>query len=683
LELEASFNGAKGLRVRGWQSAVFKLSSLPAGSIIRSIDDISVENLDFGDAVVILRDSKKRFIEYWQPQSQQLSRTPLKFLNSDESVSPVGDENMYNISLGSDKKAYLDVSKSPLWGRSPPGNKENIPHNLQLEQPSPLCTSPLAARRAPEHTPNSAFKKTPQGAAPSPRRGLAGSRALQPLGSTPIEPLPPPQIALSRGVAAEAVGPTMSAEASEAQTGPSCKSIASADSVAEEALRAESVAEGARSAPQKLAASVAAERAVTAPGVSDVIPPPEVPNAEEEKQRARKIQQLQAEQRGADAKILLLKFQMGKIKRREQASAAVAKPAAESPPLTIPLKPEMPYVSAASEPAVNTAEASEREALLLHHGKLAAVLAALAGGFAAAAPSADAPSPAKLRDMGMQCSLLVDPPPSQEEGPLRAELAVMERFVQRLKLQLRANIEAQISMHESISRSEIAAHRCAFVEQAPVQVANADSVGSTEADDAASAKDASAIFSGDEGGDCSNSQREEDSVFSHMDEHIDVHSPESPVNVLQSFATNYASPAPAAGNIIQSLAADYASPAGYNTSDEEEVESNGSREVEDEANDSTLADILGAIEKLPARECLETPTERERFVRRNEEAIATPRTNVKQAWTAWVVNEPKPTDMGLSPASFKDHIHRLRGANTLMRDDISRFRETLKRLAEY
>ena len=127
-------------------------------------------------------------------------------------------------------------------------------------------------------------------------------------------------------------------------------------------------------------------------------------------------------------------------------------------------------------------------------------------------------------------------------------------------------------------------------------------------------------------------------------------------------------------NILQTLAADYAS-------DQE------SGAAGDEANDSTLADILDTIEKLPVREeCgMQTPTEEERPAAGGggEVGVSPPRTHVKQAWTAWVVNDPKPAaDMGLSPASFKNHIHRLRGANTLMRDDISRFRETLKRLAQ-
>ena len=126
-------------------------------------------------------------------------------------------------------------------------------------------------------------------------------------------------------------------------------------------------------------------------------------------------------------------------------------------------------------------------------------------------------------------------------------------------------------------------------------------------------------------------------------------------------------------SILQTLAADYAS--------EQEQESGV---AEDEANDSTLADILDTIEKLPVREeCgMQTPTEKERPTAGGEASVSPPpRTHVKQAWTAWVINDPKPAaDMGLSPASFKDHIHRLRGANTLMRDDISRFRETLKRL---
>jgi len=575
---------------------------------------------------------------------------------------------MYNISLGSDKKADLDpVSKSPLWSRTPPGDKENVPHSQNLQQtPSPL--KPLAARGAPEYA-NSLFKKAFQGSTPSPRR------ALQPLSSSPLKPPAPPQIeqiALLRAVPAGAVEPPLAALAGSAKM---------------EKVQAEAAAAEDASCPasRELAKPVApSSMAAAAPAAQVEIALPELAGTEDNKEhQARKIQKLQAEQRGADAKIMLLKFQMSRIKKREQA-AAEPEPVVEAQPVAATVEQEVPEGPAVSE-HVDLADARERESFLLHHAKLAAVLLSLAAGSAEAARSAGARSPKEVSDMGLQCSLLVDPLPSQEEGALRTELAVMERFVQRLKLQLRANIEAEINMHESISRGEVAARSCVSIDHAcvGVEISSCPAVLAVE-DDAVGAGNASAIFSGDEDDGDGSSRQAEDSVLSHADRHMDMYSPDSSINPLQSLAVHYASPVPPADNIIQSLAANYASPAPYaDSACEESGDSEVSSDVKDEANDSTLADILETIERLPARECVQTPQEKEKPVQEREEATAMPRSHVKQAWSAWVINEPKPADMGLSPASFKDHIHRLRGANTLMRDDISRFRETLKRLTQY
>jgi hypothetical protein len=253
-------------------------------------------------------------------------------------------------------------------------------------------------------------------------------------------------------------------------------------------------------------------------------------------------------------------------------------------------------------------------------------------------------------------------------------------------------MEAQISMHESISRGEVGGLAAPQVPSCCTSAEERDSgtmkksvhsASSTELDEGCSAEDASAIFSGDECDHGDVSRLEEHSACSMRAEEHNFYSrsPESPVNVLQNLAADYASPAPPIVSILQILAADYASPASDAGSASEEE----SGLVEDEGNDSTLAEILDTIEKLPVRaECgMQTPTKKERAAAGGDGGLSPPRTHVKEAWTTWVVNDPKPVvDMGLSPASFKDHIHRLRGANTLMRDDISRFRETLKRLTQ-
>ena len=71
LELEASHRSLlgkqQGIRVKGWKSAIFSLSALPAESVVCRIDGVDIHELPFKEAVNLLKTSETREIEYCMP----------------------------------------------------------------------------------------------------------------------------------------------------------------------------------------------------------------------------------------------------------------------------------------------------------------------------------------------------------------------------------------------------------------------------------------------------------------------------------------------------------------------------------------------------------------------------------------------------------------------------------------
>jgi hypothetical protein len=59
--------------------------------------------------------------------------------------------------------------------------------------------------------------------------------------------------------------------------------------------------------------------------------------------------------------------------------------------------------------------------------------------------------------------------------------------------------------------------------------------------------------------------------------------------------------------------------------------------------------------------------------------FATPTAEIKTVWRSWISSDTN-IDMGLSPGPLKEHITKVRDANSSIRDDLARFKNMLKKL---
>ena len=645
LELEASEKNGNGLKVRGWHSPVFRLASLSSGSIIKCIDGVSVEQMNFNEAVSLLRDSKRRLIEYYQPASIRIDE---KFVERTYFHGEYNDMRRESLDPETPSSLNISVGNVPYIADNNSTDKENLlPVNNTTSSP---LKSPLVDRGISESIAASFFRKT----------------AIFDRGYTPV----PLQLLNSN---------TMNSQislrlATEVRCQTESKPIPKTVKRNEDMSYVVDIL-----APDKSALLLDITNTVrNKPALEDTHGDCLQYNAQDFKgmkdDHIQKIRFLQAEQRNSDAKIMLLKFQIGKMKYNELQSSvrkhidpAIVGCAESVNAALDPIEAdndEVNFVSlnsnVASSELVDTAVvgscevgsvatnvprihqhdtgstiSNDREALLLHRRKFAVVLANIISGHHDLSPkvkgshealtAGDSPT-----NTATQCTLLNDRSHTSQDE-LQHELFVQKRIVHRLKVQLRANLEAQITMHERCSRLQI--------ETSVVQPTLDDmKMPSCNPD----CNEMNGLLSNH----AENSLNwdciiDECSIFSQHDTSND--------------------------SVVMSCVI----PTPHALITDEHQECDEEKEI-----GSSLADILSTIEKPDAADCTKaSPSLSEHC---HEESFS----EVKQAWTSWKIKDPNLVEMSLSPASFKNHIRQLRGANTLIREDVNRFRETLKRLAQ-
>jgi hypothetical protein len=628
LELEASScTGAKGLKVRGWSNPVFQLSSLPTGTVLRSIDGISVEDLDFLVAVKILRDSQKRVLEVYSPKD--MSPEERACIGKQISIIPDAKGVKQKQEAGKLQQQKLNGSFADENQHNSSVVNGNSRNGKMFTDDNQLDSFGLVDREVNDDIRNTSsfFKEN--------KEGLKLSASLSPRKTTLPTSEYPHGYAMLRSPLQD----------KSADVLPQCNQAALG-------VISEQAVSGLKGSSRVCHENLIVSRHTIYTEESPTTTPHSVcvnndklalnqPVAVLAGCERQEILDLKAEQREADAKIMLLKYQMGKMKK---ANTALSN------------KPE-------PEAIVVSAQTEVFESLLLHRHRFCSALTDLTNRehpidlsliSQPLQESVRELCPRESRDVGLQCTLLssTSVQSAKKASQLEAEIAQQERFIQKLKLQLRANVEAQINMHELASFKEIIGdNRKIMVKSARLTDSSVQS-DLSEYDSDGSNGSASSNFVGMNIA----SERLLQADLEHLDDTQD-----SPVHAtaIQAIAMNYASPVPLSANKI------VVNPVVTN-----DTEINA-------ADRSTLADILDTIDKTP--DCKSRAIQPKESLPLNSVQVESG--YIDLAWTRWARNGSKPVDMGLSPASFKDHLHRLRGANTLMRDDISRFRETLKRLS--
>ena len=830
LELESVAAG-KGLRVKKWGSPVFQLSKLPAGSVIASIDGRAVADMDWVDAVALLRASQRRLLSF---HAAPLSLSPA--LGASVSASAevassgtdagVNDENCHvniNTNTCSGTKQQQPPLFSPpamggisLWSQPPHSPVPQSPgaNPISATNQERQCLTPLVDRGVGNEA-DALFRQPTASASASACASTAVVEGETAAPRTPSVTFTEPPASAARPMqvpppVSPSLPPAEAVLGQQQQEGPGggCSLMQSCDSVLSvsphvspqhthptqptqlqvPAATATAAVTLVVAAPVPVATATATEGTSTAAttepesaratqttegaGANPVTATPLTPFGTVRVQQ-QQIRALKADRRGVDAQVLLLRYQRGRGRQAlgrppvpAPVSATVEKAAEEAE--------EDPAVQEEQQPEEQQEEQEggfDRESWLLHWHRFQPCVASLpargaeeqpqsASTAAVTTTTTTAAATVSVAAVGTQSAeTQCDPAPAAHTGEARGVLSqrleVQARFISRLKLQLRANVDAQISMHERLSMEEcavttttapavqsvqsvqsvqpvqvpscppspyevacgsstqglfrgfsrLAAGEGAAVEKQLEQQERQEEEGQNVDDNASgvsclsgmsghsgvsgpmgvSIQDAQAPLEEQEGGgqpmvDCALTSAQLQGLEQEMEQQLEQviqvhtsvseHDPEAELLVEEK--EEEVDEEWGSGSSLQDLLAGLPSSPEGSHSTALPFQGFQGPAATDAATDSTPAAVTDAA--VTPSKC-DVP-------HKEYGELRTPSSEVKKAWRFFAEGASNAdVPVGLSPAPLKDHIHKIRGANSLIREDLERFRSMLARMS--
>ena len=157
LELEASrVNGQLGLKVRGWSSSIFQLSCLRKGTVITHIDSIEVSSMAFSEAAKVLRNSTIRHVKYISIKDKDTGSAD----SESENISPNQQRKSLTLKSSGNSRYPLGLCTAPRnktslnKGTRSPKNKKDV------NNPFKGLGSPSVDKSMDESTTSSLFFKS-------------------------------------------------------------------------------------------------------------------------------------------------------------------------------------------------------------------------------------------------------------------------------------------------------------------------------------------------------------------------------------------------------------------------------------------------------------------------------------------------------------------------------------------